>query len=111
VPARSDAALDRRLAASEEARCSPLTVPYFAPVTEHQATRGEPAGFAWVLRTAGLVIGGTTAVGVTIAGAAGFLDGRPAYLGLFVLGLLGDVLVVGAFVRRWRGRGTDPAPA
>jgi hypothetical protein len=106
----ADRALDRRVAASAEARRAPATVPYFAPVTEHQAASGEPAGVMWVLRTAAMVVGGLGSVLVTAGAAGEFLDGRLAFIGLYAAGVVGDVVVIGLFVRRWRHRRDGPAP-
>jgi hypothetical protein len=101
----SDRALDRRIVATGGTRVVPTGVPSFPPVPERDGPIVTSDGIGWVFRTAGLVVGGTVALVVTLGGVGELLHGSPMAVVWLALGLVGDVLVVRTFARRVRSRG------
>jgi hypothetical protein len=99
LPWLADRSHDRRLAWSTWYRERPGTVGFVAPVRDNDI--GEPAGFGWILRTAGLVLAAFLGLIFFIAGME--LSGEGARAGAFLwlfMAALTEGLVIRAFVQR-----------
>ena len=99
LPWMADRAHDRRLEWSAWYRDRPETVGYVLPVRDNDI--GEPAGFGWILRTAGLVLLGFLGLIFLAAGMEILGEGDTAAAAFWLfLAAMSEVVVIRAFVRR-----------
>lgn len=103
-----------RLAWSAWYRERPGSVPFVMPVADRPSTIGTPAGGAWVLRTAGLVVLSLVGFIGTLSAVSSLVsDTVPAFITLVLLVPL-DIVLVRTFLRRLQTPSTPPvgvAPA
>jgi hypothetical protein len=98
VPLLSERAHERRLEWSAWYRERPHSVAFAPPVRDNDI--GDPEGFGWILRTAGLILAALVGLVTGLAAGSEVAKGNPGGLPWLVGAVVVVFLVVKAFVRR-----------